>query len=149
MSYPGVIRENLVSLGDRLLWGMQQYGVSTELFGATAYVGFNLALDPKVNYWYCDGTADDVQINLAVAYLVTLGGGSIILETGTYVLADPVDLETDVMLIGQGRNTLLNGDGLATGEHAITITSEDDCVIRDLSIQTQDGGGKTDRKSVV
>ncbi len=26
MSYPSVIRENLVSLGDRLLWGMQQYG---------------------------------------------------------------------------------------------------------------------------
>ena len=143
MSYPGVVRETLVSLGDRLLWGMQTYGVSTELFGATAYVGFNLALDPKVNYWYCDGVADDVQINAAVAYLVTLGGGSIVLETGTYVLDAAVDLETEVMLIGQGRNTLLNGDALLTGVHAITITSEDDCVVRDLSVQTQDGGGKT------
>lgn len=26
MSYPGVVRGNLVSLGDRLLWGMSQYG---------------------------------------------------------------------------------------------------------------------------
>ena len=30
MSYPGVVRENLVSLGDRLLWGMQQYGSVTD-----------------------------------------------------------------------------------------------------------------------
>ena len=61
-----------MNLGDRLLWGMETYGVSTELFGATAYVGFNEALDPKDNYWYCDGTADEVQINKAITAAVNI-----------------------------------------------------------------------------
>jgi len=144
MTYPGVVREHLVSLGDRLLWGMQQYGVGSELFGATAYVGFNEALDPKDNYFYCDGTADDVQINLAEAYVTALGGGSVELERGTYDIVDPIiPTGDDIWYRGQGFDTFLDGDGLATGEHVFHLTGRDNIRISDMSMQTQNGGTKT------
>lgn len=127
MSYPGVVREHLVSLGDRLLWGMQTYGVSTELFGATAYVGFNEALDPKVNYWYCDGVADDVQIQAAITYVGGLGGGKIVLSVGDYDITNAITVASDnIRLEGMNRYaitvlTLANGSNCnmftVTGDH--------------------------------
>jgi len=94
--------------------------------------------------WTCDGAADDVQINAALAYVTVLGGGTVNLGQGTYTLADPITFTgNQLTLQGQGEDTFLDGDGLATTEHAISITSFTDCVIRDLSIQTQDGGAKT------
>ena len=144
MTYPGVVREHLVSLGDRLLWGMQQYGVGSELFGSTAYVGFNSALDPKDDYFYCDGTADNVQINAAEAYVTALGGGSVELERGTYDIIDPI-IPTGgaIWFKGQGSDTFLDGDGLATTEHVFHVTGRNDIMISEMSMQTQNGGGKT------
>ena len=48
--------------------------------GDTAYVGFDSSKAAKANYWYCDGAADDVQINAALTYVSALGGGSVMLD---------------------------------------------------------------------
>jgi len=114
------------------------------LEGSTAYVGFDSCKEPFVNYFLCDGTADDVQINAALAYVNGLGGGCVYLESGTYTLADSITFPgDDLKLNGCGEGTMLDGDGLATTEHAIVISGRDHAIVADLSIQTQGGGGKT------
>jgi len=114
------------------------------LEGSTAFVGFDECKEPYTNYFYCDSTADDVQINAAEAYVVALGGGSIELERGTFTLADPIiPTGNELWFKGQGRDTFLDGDGLATTEHVFHITGRDDIRISDMSMQTQDGGTKT------
>jgi len=114
------------------------------LEGATAYVGFDECKEPYANYFLCDGVADDVQINAAEAYVTGLGGGSVELERGTFVLADPIiPTGNRVWYRGQGRDTFIDGDGLATTEHAFHITGRTDIIISDMRMQTQDGGTKT------
>jgi len=116
----------------------------TLLEGSTAYVGFDECKQSYVNYWYCDGVADDVQINTAQAYATALGGGSIEFERGVYTLAAPiVPTGNDLWFKGQGTDTLIDGDGLATTEHCFHITARTDIRITDMQIQTQGGGTKT------
>ena len=90
----------------------------------------------------CDGTADEVQINTAFTMLTAIRGRIILME-GTYIINDPIIFpQNNIVLEGQGISTLINGDGLATTEHAISISGKTNCEIKNLSIQTQDGGGK-------
>jgi len=120
--------------------------VHSLLEGATAYVGFDVQKESIANYFLCDGTADDVQINAAEAYVTALGGGTVELEEGTYVLAaggEIVPTGGGVWYKGQGRETFINGDALLTTQHVFHITGRDDIRISDMSIQTQDGGTKT------
>lgn len=46
-------------------------------------------------------------------------------------------------LRGVGRGTFIDGDALGTGVHALNISGKTDCVVENISVQTQDGGGKT------
>ena len=59
-------------------------GGSNTLEGETAFVGVDPSKDQYVNYWYCDGVADDVQIQAATTYVSGLGGGVIFIEAGDY-----------------------------------------------------------------
>ncbi len=112
--------------------------------GSTAYVGFDESKDMKVNYFVADGVADDVQINAAEAYVTALGGGTVELERGNFILADPIlPTGSNIWYKGQGPDTFIDGDGLATGEHAFHVTGRTSTRISDMSIQTEDGGGKT------
>jgi len=118
--------------------------ISNILEGETAFVGFDETKSHFVNYWYCDGTADDVQINAAQAYVVGLGGGSVMLERGTFNTTSPIiPTGNNVWFKGQDNGTFINGDGLASGEHGFHITGRDDIRISDLRIQTADGGQST------
>ena len=95
----------------------------------------------RVDYT-CDGTADDVEINAAFA----LGAADtrVVLLEGTYTLADSIIFtNNNQVLEGQGRGTFIDGDGLATTEHAIIATSLTNIVIKNLAIQTADTGGNT------
>lgn len=57
----------------------------------------------------CDGTADEVQINAAISDLVaTYGGGKVKLSRGTFNLAGAIDLEGNVILEGDGTNTIIS-----------------------------------------
>jgi len=91
-----------------------------------------------------DGTADNVEIVAALTYVNVIGGGEVVLLHGTYATNAPIRFPgNNLILSGLGRTSFIDGDGLATTEHAIVLTGRTDCVIRDLAIQTQDGGGKT------
>ncbi len=52
--------------------------------------------------YICDGTADDVQINAAIAACNADGGGVVTLYPGTYYIASPVTLLSGVTLAGSG-----------------------------------------------
>ncbi|GAH07757.1 unnamed protein product, partial [marine sediment metagenome] len=79
------------------------------------------APDLSGNY-VCDGTADDVEINEALGYVNTLGGGRVVLKQGTYTLADPIVFPgNNIWFRGMGRSTLIDGDALTTGNHAIEL----------------------------
>lgn len=103
--------------------------------------------DPTQNQDYsgdfvCSGAADDVDINAALAYVNALGGGEVRLLDGTYTLAAPIIVPgNSIAFSGLGRVTFIDGDALATNEHAIEINGFTDCAVRNLSIQTNDGGG--------
>lgn len=109
---------------------------------ATLVVASSGSLYPQGADYVCDGTADEVQINAA---LTTGGAGAkVILLEGTYTLADPIAFtNNNQTLEGQGRGSFIDGDGLATTEHAISITGLTNCVIKNLAIQTEDAGTKT------
>jgi len=111
---------------------------------ATLFVAANNALDRSRAQadFLCDGVADDVQINLALNALPA-SEGRVILSEGTFNLANPIIIPANnITLEGQGRSTFIDGDGLATGEHGIVISSVADCIVKNLAIQTEDGGGK-------
>lgn len=71
--------------------------------------------------YYCDGTADDVQIQAAVDYVVALGGGIVFIKKGTYNLATYVILGSNVTILGEGSGvaTLVSPDAAATGHVGI------------------------------
>src|SRR3990167_10758410 len=52
--------------------------------------------------YVCDGTADDVDINAAIAALPATGG-KVMLTEGTFTIASPILLVSNCHLIGQGR----------------------------------------------
>jgi parallel beta-helix repeat protein len=109
----------------------------------TLFVAAYNALDRSLAQadYICDGVADDVQINAALAALPA-SGGRVVLSEGDFILADPVVFtDHEIVLEGQGWSTLINGDLLATGEHGIVISGFSNCQVKNLSIQTQDGGG--------
>lgn len=86
---------------------------------------------------------DNIIINAALVYVSALGGGSIYIEQSTYAIDDPIDFPgNNLSVYGAGVDTFIDGDALATGEHAFQISGRTDCSIRYLSVQTEDGGGK-------
>jgi len=92
--------------------------------------------------YVCDGVADEVEINAALNALPAQGGRVILLE-GQYMLATPIIIpDNDITLEGQSWATFLNGNNLLTGNHAIQISTWDNCHIKNLSIRTLAGGAK-------
>jgi len=58
--------------------------------------------------YYCDGTADDVQINAAIDYVAqTWGGGRVELTQGTYLLAAKIEVKANITLAGGGSRTII------------------------------------------
>jgi hypothetical protein len=56
--------------------------------------------------YVCDGTADEVQINAAIAALPA-GGGKVMLAEGTFTLAAAVVVPSNVTIEGQGESTVV------------------------------------------
>ena len=105
-------------------------------------------------YYVCDGTADDVQINAAIAAVVALGGGKVTLSAGTFyisaslVLGDQVTPYSDPMVLeGQGDATILyavnglNASVIRTASAVLGSSIDLRHTIRDLKI---DGNSATD-----
>ena len=94
--------------------------------------------------WVAAGANMQVEINASLTFVSALGGGEVRLLAGTYTIDDPIAFPGNTLtLSGLGRATFIDGDALANTENAIEITGRTDCVVRDLSIQTNDGGDLT------
>ena len=133
MSYPKYRAAGIIVGGDwdALTRTVLNYG------GATAVVGFNANLTGRENYFLCDGTADDVQINEALVYVNGLGGGTVLLERGTFDIASVVQMRNNTTLVGVGRDTILRAaDGLDDSviENLTHDTGNHDFTIRNLQI---------------
>jgi len=90
----------------------------------------------------CNGVADEVEINAALAAIAAVGG-TVLLSEGTFHIANPVIVPgNNIMLRGLGLGTIIDGDLLATGEHGIVVSAMAGVWLRDFAIQTEDGGGK-------
>jgi hypothetical protein len=127
---------NVAGLSGELADDQPPY-LSTTHIGATAYVGlsadYNTLAAEFANVWYGDGTADDVQINAAIAYVGGLGGGTIHLAQGSYDIAANITMDqADVILQGEGWDTKLILANSAD-VHVITIAANN-CTVRDLKI---------------
>jgi parallel beta-helix repeat protein len=75
--------------------------------------------------FYCDGTADQTEINAAIKYVVALGGGTVQLSEGTFNLSGVIDLSfSNLRLTGMGNGTKLSGSGInAYGALGSNITN--------------------------
>src|SRR3990167_10868576 len=72
---------------------------------ATKVVAASNALSQFGADYVCDGTADDVEINAAIAALPA-GGGKVELSEGTFDIVNPVLMNVDnLVLTGQGHRT--------------------------------------------
>lgn len=56
------------------------------------------------------------EIQAAINYVASLGGGEVLLSAGTYALADSVHMKTGVTLRGAGRDTILLKDEMVASE---------------------------------
>jgi hypothetical protein len=117
--------------------------IKQDIRTATLIVAAVDSLNRNMADYVCDQVADDVEINAALAALPAEGGRVILLE-GQYVLANPVIIpDNDIILQGQGWSTFINGNNLLTGNHAVVLSTFSNCVLRDFSVRTEAGGGKT------
>lgn len=81
----------------------------------------------------CDGTADEVEINEAISEIVaTYGGGRIKLTRGIFNLYGAIDLESNVILEGDGSNTIIN---CASADSYVNLSGVDSVQVSNMSIQ--------------
>lgn len=88
------------------------------------------------------GIVPETVVNNA---FTTLGAGAHVVladHTFTLVAAGFSFSANEQVLEGQGRGTFIDGDALGTGVHAVNLSGYTDCVMRNFSVQTEDGGGK-------
>jgi len=104
--------------------------------GGMAFVGFSSELESKDNYWLVDGSGDETEIEAALNFAFTLGGGIVLLEPGTYNATVTID-ENDVKLVGNGWGTIIDG---GIRGHAISVTGNN-VMVEDLQCKTTAGGG--------
>lgn len=77
---------------------------------ATLVVAASNSLDTVRADYVCDGVADEVQINAAIAALPATGG-SVVLMDGTYDIDSSIIMnKSNVTLTGQGKNTIIQTD---------------------------------------
>ena len=100
--------------------------------------------------YLCDGTADDVEINAAIAEVVAAKGGEILLLNGLYWLEAPVVFANTggyyITLMGNGVCTSLwsSMDNYAGGydkDSSIIVVDDGGITIRDLHCYWTNGGG--------
>jgi len=83
--------------------------------------------------YVCDGTADNVQIQVALTAVNASGGGIVHLKPGTYIIAAKLSIPSNVTLEGEGWTTILKSAN-SVNIGIIEGTSVDNVVIRDLAI---------------
>lgn len=93
----------------------------------------------------CDGTADDVEIQQAIASLPAQGG-EVVLLVGTYLTDTAITIPDNVVVRGQGPGTVVRkvtdaGGGTTDGvfENSDSVSGNSNLIIRDMSIYAGTG----------
>ncbi|RLG44454.1 MAG: hypothetical protein DRN81_04555, partial [Thermoproteota archaeon] len=90
----------------------------------------------------CDGTDDQVEINQAIAYINSIGGGTVHLKNGTFVISDSINLTSNLIFEGEGTDrTIIKIEDGSTKEHWATIVGDgiSSTIIRNLTINGNKG----------
>jgi len=124
---------------------------------ATKVVAASDASDAAIDRadYVCDGTADNVQIQLAIDALPT-GGGKVELSEGTFVLAAQLYRDiANVTIQGQGWNTILKraddtvfADVYTPDSAAILKLVNDGWIVKDLAIDGNESNNRTDTEGM-
>ncbi|RLJ03959.1 MAG: hypothetical protein DRP08_02685, partial [Candidatus Aenigmatarchaeota archaeon] len=85
----------------------------------------------------CDGEDDQIEINQAIAYINSIGGGIVHLKNGTFVISDSINLSSNLIFEGEGteKTTIKIEDG-STKENWATIVGDgiSNTIIKNLTI---------------
>ncbi|MGF7229539.1 MAG: beta strand repeat-containing protein [Candidatus Saccharibacteria bacterium] len=76
----------------------------------------------------CSGTADDVQINAAIAAVSSLGGGTVHITAGVYAISAHIILASNVTIRGEGTSTKL----IMADARSFKSTAQNNIVIKGL-----------------
>jgi len=98
------------------------------------------ALSKSQADYVCDGTADQVEINAALAALPA-SGGEVVLSEGNFAIAASITPATNSKIRGQGMATKLTG---AAGISIFDLNNKDDVKISDMWLY---GAGSSDLTS--
>jgi len=90
------LRQSILATADELRQSILAAALATAVVGRT----------PHCQY-YCDGTDDDVQIQEAIDYVSSLGGGTVWIKEGVYDISTAIILASNVTIAGCGSNTIL------------------------------------------
>lgn len=86
--------------------------------------------------YYCDGVGDEVELQAANDSL-SYSGGYIILKPGTYDLANPLALSSNVTLIGENRGSVILTTSMSQGSThrgILSITNKQNISIENLTL---------------
>ncbi len=84
------------------------------------------SIDDENADYVCDGTDDQVQINLAINNLPAIGG-SIYLREGTYVVSDNIIIsKSNVALVGAGASTVIKIKDSKNADMSVIYASDND-----------------------
>ena len=97
--------------------------------------------------YVCDGTADDVQINAAIAALPA-GGGKVVLSEGTFEISAVITPLSNIWLQGQGRATILKRPD-SVDANLLYATSLTNLMLSDFLIDGNLAGNSTNRSPIV
>lgn len=93
-----------------------------------------------------DGTTDDTtNLQAAIDDVISQGGGTVFVPTGTYLVSASLNLDDDVTLVGEGRSSVIV---TATNDEIINATDAARIVIRDLSLRGDGDTAKTAQRGV-
>jgi len=89
--------------------------------------------------YYCDGTADDIQINAAIVAVNAAGGGTVFIKAGTYSIVNPILMLANVSFVGENWSAKITMPA-TTNKNFINVTTVDNVQLKDFQI---DGSGQT------
>jgi parallel beta-helix repeat protein len=99
--------------------------------------------------YYCDGADDDVQINAAITAVGALGGGKVLIRTGSYNINSTVDFDDYVMLEGEGFGTILVYAHVTGSQYMLRANGVTGVQIRNMQIDGANLTGTNPRNLVL
>ena len=111
----------------------------------TVVVAASDSVNSVVADYVADGTNDEVEIESAISDANTAGGGTVLLLEGTYNIATPIDLQSDVALEGSGRDAtiLFVPNSTDNAFNVIEVSADDNVTIASLTIDGNNAGQTT------